>query len=126
MKSHDLNHFESCVLINERDSKEKALIKMLSNEIQKKPLEKCVQQHALRNIYKHHVLSEITNGQCVQQRTHLIRQCSFDHCKKSLFQEPKPRCTLTRKVTIKLVEHDGKTYIVPECDCKCIERERQI
>ena len=79
MQSYDLTHFESCMLINQRDSEETALIKMLSNEIQKKPLEKCMQQHALRNVYKHHVLSEITNGQCIQERTCLTRQCSFDH-----------------------------------------------
>ena len=36
-----------------------------------------------------------------------------------------PRHTLTRTVTIELVEHDGKRHIVPNCDCRCINRESQ-
>ena len=43
-----------------------------------------------------------------------------------MYQDPLPKHTLTRKVTIKLVEHDGKKCIVPACDHKHIERERQI
>ena len=70
--------------------------------------------------------SELKNGDQVHERSYLIRQFNFDNSKSFVCQDPLPKHTLTRKVTIKLVEHDGKKFIVPACDCKHIERERQI
>ena len=113
------------MLVNDRDTSETALIKKLSNDVKTKPLQKCMQQYVERNAHKHHLMSEVTNGEAVQKRTYLIRQFNFDKSKLFASQDPLPRCTLARRVTVEFMEHDGKMCLVTNYDCRCIERESQ-
>ena len=68
MQFYDLNSFEATMLVNDRDSKETVMMKKLCSDEETKPLQNCMQQHALRNVFKHRLLSETKNEESIQKR----------------------------------------------------------
>lgn len=72
MLSNDVDNFDCTILVNSRDSEDIAAIKLLSNEIHIKPLQKCIKQYLLRHIHKYFLASEVTDGKSVTKRICLL------------------------------------------------------
>ena len=56
MRTDDLNIFESSMLVKDKDAKENAMMKKSPSDMQSKLLQNCMQQHVLRNIFRHYLL----------------------------------------------------------------------
>ena len=80
-----------------------------------------MQKHSLRNVFKHHLLSETKNEELIQKRECLTREYIVDD-RKFDPSDPLPRYKLTRRVTIEFIEIDNKTYVLSRCDCGCVKR----
>ena len=83
-----------------------------------------MQQHALRNVFKHHLLSETKNEELIQKREcstrkHIIDDRKFDP------SDPFPRYKLTRRVTTEFIEIENKTCVLSRCDYGHVKRESQ-
>ena len=92
---------------NHKDSDDTITIKKLSTRVRSRALKKAMLQHKLVKDYKHHIFSSQQNDGGMTRIEFLVRKSSYKDKEKMSKSDPMPRCVLTRKVTVTIMNIDG-------------------